>query len=158
MIEFYLLFSLSIVRVVRRCEQLIIVGLSSVSLDLAKIEEKDGKVGRSRFRFDKDEHPYLKGRHERTHGGRGRERQRGGEKMAAWWKSDTKSKETPSQSAAPPLYHWVLASARCHPRALPSSRARGRVGIIIIIFALRLVLSPLSIPKRINYESAKKVG
>jgi len=47
-------------------------------------------------------------------------------------KSDTKSKETPSQSAAPPLYHWVLASVRCHPRV--HKLERNQIGIIIIIF------------------------
>lgn len=59
-------------------------------------------------------------------GGKGKrggekERERCRWKMAARRKSDTKSKETPSQSAAPPLYHWLLpprVSSFCLARAL----------------------------------------
>lgn len=47
-------------------------------------------------------------------------------------KSDTKSKETPSQSAAPPLYHWVLASARYHSRI--HKLEHNQIGMIFIIF------------------------
>lgn len=76
--------------------------------------------------------------HSRRKRARDREEER---KWRPGGKSDTKSKETPSQSAAPPLYHWVLTLARCHPRA---HKLALRIEIIIASFfcTLSILQSP----------------
>lgn len=50
--------------------------------------------------------------------------------MAARRKSDTKSKETPSQSAAPPLYHRVLPLSDVI--VLPGSRDVLQIRVILL--------------------------
>lgn len=105
------------------------IGLWSASLDLARMEEGTAKSVVPRFiLIRKSIIPIPRV------GGARRKRTRDREEERKWrpgGKSDTKSKETPSQSAAPPLYHWVLTSARCHPRAYKLTL---RIGIIITSF------------------------
>lgn len=90
---------------------------------------------------------------------REKEIERGG-KMAARRTSDTKSKETPSQSAAPPLYHRFLphrVSSVRPTRAIRietsfPTKGEGKVG------AARRVLGILLCPEIIRIEDEIRVG